>query len=370
MYTHAFDTDVMDDLAYDAAEGPSQGRQAYDGYDEELGDDFDIYDEADSADDEFIGGFIRQQTGHAPSVAADEFEEGEEGYEEADEFDAVDAYDEYDSYDELDMMNVYDTDGFDSFEDAVADAMDAEDSEEFIRRLSGIARRAIRIGRSVGRGIGRVARTVAPIVSAIPLPQAQIIGRIAGRLGKVLADSADDYEALDAMIDMVDDADLFDAAVPLLAGLALRTSAPRITRAPLPVRRQAVHAVTRAMQTLAQRQGVPATRAAVRVVRAIGQRPIPTRAIAPTLRRITPQIMRRPAQLRQLSRPLVAGARRGLRRSLGLGRRLSLPGVGGWERAATRRLSPGAGLRRRRIGGGIDCRHCGRGRRLRLRVAY
>ena len=59
MNHHSFETDVMDDLSFDAAEGPAHARQAYDAYEEDYGDEFDAYDEEDSADDEFIGGLIR-----------------------------------------------------------------------------------------------------------------------------------------------------------------------------------------------------------------------------------------------------------------------------------------------------------------------
>lgn len=375
MYQNSFETDVMDDLSFDAAEGPALPRQAYDAYEEDYGDEFDAYDDEESADDEFIGGLVRRTAG-APGgpASADEYDEYEEGFDEGDEFEGAEAYDEYDTYDEFEDVDAYESDFFDSFEEAVADAMEAEDTDEFLRRLrriaSRVARGAVRVARRVAPVVGRIARTVAPIASAIPLPQAQAIGRIASLAGRLMADGADEFEVLDAMIDMADEYDAFDAAAPIIAGLTLRATTPRLVRAPLPVRRQAVQAVTRTMQNLAHRQGAPAARAAVRLVRAVGQRPIPARAIASTVRRVAPQIARRPAQLRQLSRPLAAGAVRGLRRPMGAVRRLRTPLGGGLRRPLMRRRPGGMGLARRRHGVPVACRICARQMRSRLRTAW
>ena len=122
----AFEADVMDDLFYDAAEGPSQTRRsahAYDSYDDSFDDSFDAYDSYDTYDDGF---------------------------------DAYDAYDEGDA-----------------FAEAMADALEAEDNDEFFRRITRGIRRVANVARQVGRGVGSVARVVAPIAGAIPLPQAQ-----------------------------------------------------------------------------------------------------------------------------------------------------------------------------------------------------
>jgi hypothetical protein len=371
MYQNSFETDVMDDLSFDAAEGPAHSRQAYDAYEEDFGDEFDAYDEEESADDEFIGGLVRRTAG-APGgpASADDYDAYDEGFDEGDEFEGAEAYDEFDTYDEFEDVDAYEGDFFDSFEDAVADAMDAEDTDEFLRRVRRLASGAVRVARRVAPVVGRIARAVAPIASAIPLPQAQAIGRIASLAGRLMADGADEYEALDAMIDMADEYDAIDAAAPIIAGLTLRATTPRLARAPLPVRRQAVQAVTRTMQNLAQRQGATAARAAVRVVRAVGQRPIPARAIASTVRRVVPQIARRPAQLRQLSRPLAAGAARGLRRPVGAMRRLRQPLAGGMGRPMLRRRPGGMGPRRRRGGVPVACRICARQMRSRLRTAW
>jgi len=368
MYQNSFETDVMDDLSFDQAEGPAMGSQAYD----DFGDEYDSYDD-DGADDEFIGSLIRgvgQLVGGASS--ADEFDEDGYGFDEADFDESFEAYDEMDGFDQYEDADA--TDGYEAFSDAVADALDAEDSEEFMRLIrraargiSQVARRAAPVLRRVGRTVGQVARTVAPIASAIPLPQAQAIGRIANVAGRLLADGADEFEALDTMIDMAEEYDAIDAAAPMIAGLALRAAAPRVVAAARPVRRQAVQAVTRSVQTLAQRQGAPAARAAVRVAQSVGRRPIPARAVAPTVRRVTPQVARRPAQVRQLSRPLSPAGAAAQRRP---GQQLCRPGnpIG-----AARRTQPGRRMGAaiqgpaRLGGGGGSCPNCGHTRRFRLR---
>ena len=98
----AFESEVMDDLFYDSAEGPARPR---------YGDEFE---ELDELEDEF------------------------EGFE--DEFEEYDALEDYG-----DEMGA-----FDSMEDAVADALDAEDTDEFFRRIAGAAR-----GSATPRGVPR-----------------------------------------------------------------------------------------------------------------------------------------------------------------------------------------------------------------------
>ena len=251
-----FESDVMDDLMYDAAEGPTQDL-GFDEYDE-----YDPYDEGDEGDDEFLGRILGGLGGLIGGGAGqfDEYDEYDE-YDEGDEYDDFEAADPYDEYDEYDPM-----------EDLVADALDSDDADEFFKRLAGIAKR-------VGRGIGSVARTVAPIASMIPLPQAQLIGRIAGVAGKMLADGADDFEAFDDLVDGMDE-DGIDAAAPVLAGMLVRRAVPAITRAPAPVRKAAVKGVTKAVRKAVRRQGPPAAKAVARAVRAT-RRVVQARRIPP-----------------------------------------------------------------------------------------
>ncbi len=314
-----FDTDVMEDLMYDAAEGPAQGAQAFDEWDG--GDEFDG---ADEGDDEFIGGLLgtvgRAVGGLMGGGAAQGYDDfDEDGYDDFDSPTAgANAYDGYDDFDEYDSpaagANAYDDgyDDYDALDDAVADAMDA-DGDEFFRRLGRIARGAVNVARRVGRGVGQVARVVGPIASMIPIPQAQMIGRIANVAGRLLADGADEFEAFDELVDGMDD-DAIDAAAPVLAGIAIRRALPAIARAAAPIRRQAVRQVTQAIRTATRRAGAPGARAVARVVgqarRAVAQRRVAPRQVGAVVRRITQRVVARPQVLRRLARPLVPAARR------------------------------------------------------------
>ncbi|TRU68332.1 MAG: hypothetical protein EWV55_11750 [Microcystis viridis Mv_BB_P_19951000_S69] len=282
----AFETDVMDDLFYDQVEGPAQRGNHYNSYD--AGDEFGEYDLAEADDDAFIGGLIRSGQGF------DEMEDwGEQGYDS----------------------------GFDALEDALADALAEDDTDEFFRRLGRIARsvgrRVGQVARGVGRGIGSVARVVAPIARMIPLPQAQLIGRIANVAGRLLADEADEFEALEDLFDLAETEDAIDAAAPFVSAVALRTAMPNISRLPRQTRRQLVSSVSQATRTLAHRQGPAAARAVPRIVRGVSrtvaQRGLPARSVAPAVRRATARVAQSPSTVRRLARPLTTGSRHGSR---------------------------------------------------------
>src|SRR6266568_4211599 len=151
-------------------------------------------------------------------------------------------------------------------EDALEDEGDefevdeAEMADEFFRRLRNIARRVAPV-------VGRIARTVAPIASAIPIPQAQLIGRAAGLLGRLMADEADEMEALDELTDLAEEEEGIDAAAPLIAGLAIRSAMRGAARLPRPARRQLVRATTTATRQLARRHGPRAVAAVPGIVR-------------------------------------------------------------------------------------------------------
>jgi hypothetical protein len=88
----SFETDVMEDLYYDQAEGPARHH-------------FDEYDEFDEGE-------------------SDSYDE----YDEMDEYDEF-ALDEADEYEDTDMLAV--------MEDAMVDALAAEDSDEFFAERGG-----------------------------------------------------------------------------------------------------------------------------------------------------------------------------------------------------------------------------------------
>ncbi len=303
-------SDVMDDLMEDTAEGPARsGFDAGDDFDEL--DEFDAGDSGDEADDEFLSriiGGIGQAVG---------------GLAGADEFDAYDEFGAGDGFE--DQADV------DSVEDAVADALDASDTDEFLRRLRRIAGGALNVARRVGRGVGQVARVVGPIASMIPIPQAQAIGRIANIAGRLLADGADEFEAIDELVDTWDE-DSIDAAAPVIAGLTIRRVMPGVSRMPRQARRQLVRGVTQATRTVVRRQGAPAARAVPRIVRsaqrAVRQRQLPARAVPQAVRRAAVRVARSPRAAQQLARPLARpgapGAAR--RRTGGSPRRFRLTG--------------------------------------------
>ncbi|CAJ93043.1 hypothetical protein [Cupriavidus necator] len=181
-----FEADVMDELMDEAAEGPTRGSAMDlmhdDGYDES-DEGNDSYDEWDEGEDNFVGRVL--------AGGATQYDEGEDEGDTYEDVDGIDSVDEYEAaYDELDGM-----------EDAVADAMEAGDADEFFRRLRRMASGAVNVARRVGQGIGQAARVVGPIASMIPLPQAQLIGRIANVAGRMLADGADEYETFDELVD-------------------------------------------------------------------------------------------------------------------------------------------------------------------------
>lgn len=282
----AFETDVMDDLFYDQVEGPAQGGDYYDSYD--AGDEFGEYDLAEADDDAFIGGLIRSGQGF------DEMEDwGEQGYDS----------------------------GFDALEDALADALAEEDTDEFFRRAARIARsvgrRVGQVARGARQGIRSMARVVGPIARMIPIPQAQLIGRIANVAGRLLADEADEFEALEDLFDLVETEDAIDATAPFVSAVALRTAMPNVARLPRQTRRQLVSSVSQATRTLAHRQGPAAARAVPRIVRGVSrtvaQRGLPARSVAPAVRRAAARVAQSPRTVRRLARPLTTTSRPGSR---------------------------------------------------------
>jgi hypothetical protein len=323
-----FETDLMEDMLSDQAEGSSE----FEEFDEDASDELDA-----GEDDEFLSrivGGVGQAVGGL--LGADEYDEAEE-------------FGDLESGDELE--------GVDSIDDAVADALEAEDSDEFFRRLR-------RIARSVGRGVGRAARVIAPIASAIPIPQAQAIGRIANIAGRLLADGADEFEAIDELVDLAEDEDTIDAAAPVLAGLTLRRVMPGVSRMPRNTRRQLVRSVSQATRTLAHRQGPQAARAVPRIVqsaqRAVRQRRIPALAVPRVVRRTAARVARSPQAVRRLARPVSAvSGRRAMggpiapRRALGgmtSGRRV----MGGMSAAGTGTWAYGGRSRRYRLYGPVE----------------
>lgn len=281
-----FEADMMKDMLSEGGEGPAQS-----GFDAGE-DDADQWDAGDEAD-EFSAGGARPE---ARAYAADDFDDT-----------ADDAYD--DLFAGFDDADAGDADAL-SFEDAVADALEEDDADEFMRRLRRIARGA----QAVGRRVGQAARVAAPILRRIPLPQAQALGRIASVAGRLLADGADEFEAIDQLVDEYDD-DAIDAAAPLIAGMTLRRAMPQVVRMPVAARRQLVRGVTQATRALVRQQGAPAARAAARIVqtaqRAVRARQMPQRGVPRAVRRAAQRVTQTPNALQRLARPLTMAGRPG-----------------------------------------------------------
>jgi hypothetical protein len=192
---------------------------------------------------------------------------------------------------------------FDAFEDALVDALDEENTDEFFRRL---ARGIGRVARGIGRGIGQVARVVGPIASLIPLPFTQAIGRVANIAGRLLADGADEFEAIDALVDLAEEEDLWDAAAPAIATMAVHGVMPQAARLPPATRQQIVRATTQTAQNLAQRQGTQAARVLPAVVqtaqRVARQQQLPAQALPQVIRQVGNRLSRNPQMVNRLLR--------------------------------------------------------------------
>lgn len=293
--------DLMEDLAYDEAEGAS-----------EMFEEGEAFEGFDAADEDL--------------AELNEFEDFEEGFEESFEAEGFDEFADYGE--EAEYVDE------DAMEEAMAYALGAEDTDEFFRRI-------MRGVRRVGSVVGRVARTAAPIArtlgrvaSAIPHPYAQIAGRaltgagpVLNLLGRLRAEGASEEEAMDAFAEYA----MYDeSARPILAGLAARAIVrARGARMPMPVRRVVVRSVGSAAQTLAQRRGPTAVRALPRIVRSVRRtavaRRTPAKAIPRIVQRTAANVARNSQLARRLSRPIPTAVRR-VRAIIA---RTTMPGGGG-----------------------------------------
>jgi len=319
-----FAEDSMEDLALDEAEGSAEAEEGFDEYEGGEGDE----GEGDESD-EFLRGLLGRvarpalraagrAAGRAASRAAGGLLGGAArgGAQGLDDFEGEDDFDAYDD----DAPNP--GDAYDSMEDAVADALAADDTDEFLRRLRNVARRAAQGAARVGRGVGQAARVIAPIARAIPLPQAQAVGRIAGALGRVLFDGADEFDALDEVFDELEGDDAIDAAAPVVAGLALRSRMPGIAQAPRHLRQQMVRSAAQATRRVAAQQGIPTARHALsgavqRVQQAVRRRAISPRQAPQALRQLGQRAARNPRAARALAQQAQASAPAGRRAGRG-----------------------------------------------------
>jgi hypothetical protein len=270
--------DVMEDLAYAEAEGSAEMTDMMEG---------DFYEDEDSAD-----------------FTEDYFSEDGADF-------AEDAYESEDQ----------------TLGRVLGSALGAESEDEFFGKLfSGIKN----IAKKAAPVLGKIGRAAAPILSAIPLPQAQLAGKLAGLVGKLRAEGGTVEDALEAVAEI---AARDTRALPVVAGLAARSVIKNSGANMPPAKRQQVAAtMNRAAKTLVANGGQQAIRALPKITRSVKR----TAAAAGTPPSVQPRIVARtaakvaqnPGLLRRLSTPsprgqaAVAGAMGGG----GFGRTISVPG--------------------------------------------
>ncbi|MGH8263463.1 MAG: hypothetical protein ACRET4_08285 [Steroidobacteraceae bacterium] len=279
--------DVMEDLAYAEAEGPSDMADMADITDMMESDFYEDEDSADLTEDYF---------------GEDDADFGEDAYESGEAL----------------LTKV------------IGNALGAEDEDEFLGKLfSGIKN----IAKKVAPVIGKIGRAAAPILSAIPLPQAQLAGKLAGLAGKLRAEGGTVEDALEAVAEI---AARDQRAIPVVAGLAAR-SVIKNRGASMPAAKRQKIAVTmhRAAKTLVANGGQKAIRAMPRITRSVKR----TSAGSGTPPSVQPRIVARtaakvaqnPALLRRLSAPspqgqaIANGAMGGMMGGT-MGRTISVPG--------------------------------------------
>ena len=196
----------------------------------------------------------------------------------------------------------------DELEDAVTEALDAEDADEFLGSLWS----------SVKKYAKKALPYVSKIAPLLPIPGAGLIGKAADVIGKVAADEADELDALEGVIDIADDADEFDAAAPVVAGLAIRKGVPNVARLPQPQRKQLVKATTAATRHIAQHHGPQAVAALPAIVhharRVAVQQGLSASQLPQLVRRTAAKVAQSPQLVRRFAR-----ASAGLRATNGMG---------------------------------------------------
>jgi hypothetical protein len=217
---------------------------------------------SDRFEDDLMEDLMAEPEGRSSGHSAEEFDPLDDPADELDDplDDPADELDDPldDPADELDdPLDDPADDPLDELEEAVTDALEAEDSDEFFGGF-----------RNILKTVGNVARKVAPIAKAIPIPQAQLIGGAADLIGNVLADEGDEIDALDELADFADEEDGFDALSPAIAGVAIRGALKhKAAHIPRVQRRQLVKTVSKVAKHIARKHGPRALAAIPGIVR-------------------------------------------------------------------------------------------------------
>lgn len=336
---------------------------------------------SDRFDEDLLDEMAEEPEGKGGHSAFDELE-GADEFEASDEFDEADEADEFDEFDgpaELEAADEFDEldepgDAFeaeesaDELEEGVTDALEAADADEF---WGGLGRALKKVGRTIGKG----ARWVAPIAKMIPIPQAQLIGRAADIVGKVMADEGDEMDAFDDLADYADDEDALDALAPAIAGVAIRSALKHRTAAlPRPQRRQLVKTVTAATKHLVRKHGPRAVQAMPAIIsharKVVARRRLPARHLPRVIAQTTRVAARSPRVLRKLAQTTNRiRMRHGRRHHRGLARGVGRTRFRGHGMGMGTGMSHGSHGSMRRIGvsgSAATCPSCGRRRTMRL----
>ncbi|WP_158929576.1 hypothetical protein [Acidisphaera sp. S103] len=299
--------------------------------------------------------------------ASDEFDDvnefDDDGFDAPAEFEAMDEFDELD-----DPGDTFDEESADELEEGVTDALEAADADEF---WSGLGRALKKVGGAIGKG----ARWVAPLAKMIPIPQAQLIGRAADIVGKVMADEADEMDGFDDLADFADDEEAIDALAPAIAGVAIKSALKHHTAAlPRPQRRALVKTVTAATKHLVRKHGPKAVQAMPAIVsharKVIARKRLPVRHLPRVVAQTVKAAARSPRVLRKLAQTthrmrLRPGRRhhRGMARGMGRNRfRTHRTGTAMTGTAMALGTARHSGLR----ASGAVCPSCGRRRTMRF----
>jgi hypothetical protein len=231
--------DALQDLAYAEAEGPADIAGSPEHYLEDVGgeDEFDPF----GGEDEFDP--FGESVDGSDSYMADAFGENQ---------------DQYLGFD----GGIGANEAEDTINRMLGQVLGIEDESEALEGLGEFLKTASSV-------VGKVARGVAPVLSALPIPQAQAAGAVANLLGKLRAEGATTGEALEAVAELTARG---RPVVPAVAGLAardvLKGTAPRMMPAQ---RQQAAKALTRAATMLIRAGGVAATRALPKLVASVNR---------------------------------------------------------------------------------------------------
>jgi hypothetical protein len=281
----------------------------------------------------------------------------------ADEFSGDEAFSEdeaaFDSGDSADLGEDGAEDLWSAFESEIADGLDAADTDEFLTRVLGALSRAARVARArapavaartqqiagraqrLSQGASRVAAAGAQIAGTLGSPtwqrRLQTIARtagaagrasggIAGILGQLLGNNADEADAFEALAEAYQDG--IDEALPPAVAMAARAAArglgfPSVARMSIAARRALVRGVATAARELLRTRSRRAIRTLPALARSTARvaarnAPSPQQAaqtVRQQLPRVAQRVARQPGAMQQAAR-----AANPLTRPTGIGR--------------------------------------------------